>query len=141
MRRLFREYQASLGFDLCFQGFEHELETLPGHYAAPGGDLLLANDGDGLAGCVALRGLEPAVCEMKRLFVRPQRRGTGAGRMLVAAVVARARELGYERMRLDTVPGMDAAIAIYHAHGFRPIAAYTENPIEEAMCLELDLAG
>lgn len=140
VRALFLEYASSLGFSLCFQGFDQELAGLPGDYAPPRGRLLLARAGGEPAGCVALHGLEPEVCEMKRLFVRPQFRGRGLGRALLNAVLAEALALGYRRMRLDTVePVMGDAVRMYRAYGFREIAPYRENPIEGALYMELEL--
>jgi GNAT superfamily N-acetyltransferase len=138
VRALFQEYAASLEFDLGFQGFELELAGLPGAYAPPPGALLVARAGGVPVGCVALHAFEaPAICEMKRLYVRPGHRGSGAGRRLVEAIVSAARERGYERMRLDTVPGMESAIVLYRSLGFRPIAPYRVNPVEGALYLEL----
>lgn len=139
IRRLFEEYAAELGHDLCFQGFANELETLPGSYARPDGRLLLASAKDEAAGCVGLRRLEPEVCEMKRLYVRPAYRSLGAGRMLAEAIVAEGRAAGYRRMRLDTLSTMVGALALYRKLGFRDIAPYRDNPIPGVVYLELEL--
>ncbi len=140
IRELFLEYAQSLGFSLCFQGFDQELAGLPGDYAPPEGRLLLATYGGKIAGCVALHKLERDICEMKRLYVRPAFRGTGAGRALAERILAEARQIGYSRMRLDTVAGkMDAAIALYRRLGFREIQPYRENPIAGALYMELAL--
>lgn len=138
-RRLFEEYARGLGIDLRFQGFDEELATLPGGYARPDGRLLLAHVGDEVAGCVALRRLEPDVCEMKRLYVRPGFRGLGVGLMLAKTIIAEAAAAGYRRMRLDTLPSMSSAMALYHRFGFREIQPYRNNPVEGAVFLELQL--
>jgi ribosomal protein S18 acetylase RimI-like enzyme len=123
---LFRAYGAHIGVDLSYQGFADELATLPGKYAPPRGQLLIARDASGTAiGCVALRPLvTPDCCEMKRLFVSAQGRGRGLGRALTGAVVAEAAKLGYAELRLDTLPSMHEAIALYRKLGFAPIAPY-----------------
>lgn len=137
-RQLFLEYADSLGFSLCFQGFDDELKTLPGAYAPPSGCLLLARQSHQYAGCVALRQLDRQICEMKRLYVRPDYRGLGIGRVLVDGVIAEARRIGYERMRLDTIESsMKDAIELYRRRGFREIEPYCTNPIAGALYLEL----
>jgi GNAT superfamily N-acetyltransferase len=135
VRTLFREYAASLPFPLDFQDFDRELAELPGSYAPPRGVLLLARS----AGCVGLRPIDETTCELKRLYVRPAARGTGLGRRLTEAVVAEARGLGYAHMRLDTVPGMEAAQLLYEHLGFHEIPPYRANPIPGARFLELQL--
>lgn len=140
VRALFEEYAASLGFDLAFQGFDRELLDLPGDYAPPRGSLLLARLGFEPVGCVGVRPLEGDVCEMKRLYVRPAHRRSGAGRALARAAIAAARALGYARMRLDTVPAMASARALYRSLGFREIEPYRHNPIPGTAFMELVLA-
>ncbi len=140
IRELFTEYAESLGFSLCFQGFDCELAGLPGDYGPPDGRLLLAKCGSEAAGCIALHRLEAGVCEMKRLYVRPPFRGRSLGRLLAERVIAEAKGNGYTRMRLDTVePRMKSAVALYRRLGFREIGPYRANPIEGAMYMELEL--
>ena len=137
-RVLFVEYAESLGFSLCFQNFDKELAGLPGNYAPPEGRLLLAEYGGQLAGCVAMHKLEEGICEMKRLYLRAQFRGKGLGRALADRIFAEARQIGYQRMRLDTVePVMRDAVAMYRKLGFREIAPYCKNPIAGALYMEL----
>ena len=139
-RELFREYQEWLGISLCFQNFDDEVANLPGDYRMPNGRLLIAiKDGD-VVGCIALRKLTDDACEMKRLFLRPQFRGQGLGREMVQRIIDEAREIGYERMRLDTLPRwMDKAIALYEQFGFRDIPPYYDNPVAGARFMELIL--
>jgi putative acetyltransferase len=137
-RELFLEYAQSLGFSLCFQNFDKELASLPGDYAPPEGRLLVAEFERKVAGCVALHKLEDSICEMKRLYLRPQFRGKGLGRALADRIIAEARQIGYQRMRLDTVePVMKDAVAMYRRIGFREIAPYRSNPIAGALYMEL----
>jgi putative acetyltransferase len=139
-RELFLEYAQSLGFSLCFQNFDQELAGLPGNYAPPEGRLLLAEFNGQLASCVALHQLEADICEMKRLYLRPQFRGKGLGRALAERIIAEARQIGYQRMRLDTVePIMKDAVTMYRKLGFKEIPPYRENPIAGAMYMELEL--
>lgn len=139
-RELFREYSNWLQVDLCFQNFEKELAALPGDYSPPSGRLWLTFEDEELAGCIAMRSLGDGICEMKRLYVRPQFRGRGFGRVLAERLIAEARTVGYAKMRLDTLPGrMDRAIGMYRSLGFREIDRYYNNPDETALFLELEL--
>jgi GNAT superfamily N-acetyltransferase len=135
--RLFRAYADSLPIDLGYQGFEGELAALPGKYAPPAGALLIARADDGRAvGCVALRPIEgDGVCEMKRLYVLPEARGSGLGGALIAAILSAARAAGYKEMRLDTLPTMHAALAMYARAGFEPMPAYYPTPVEGTIFL------
>jgi ribosomal protein S18 acetylase RimI-like enzyme len=144
-RRLFRSYAAeyaeSIAEALCFQGFEAEVVGLPGRYAPPSGRLLLAMEGDTAAGCVAMRDLGEGSCEMKRLYVAPESRGRGVGRLLVGEIIRRARQAGYRRMVLDTVPEMAEAIALYRSFGFVETSPYWDCPVERTIYMERFLAG
>ena len=139
VHELFIEYAKAIAVDLCFQDFDRELVELPGRYVPPAGSLLLALDGTNAAGCVALRKIGDGICEMKRLYVRPAFRGQGLGRALAGEIIAAAKQIGYERMRLDTLSSMKEAIALYQSLGFRRIAPYYDNPSRGAVFLELDL--
>jgi len=139
-RVLFEEYQRELGVDLCFQGFARELAMLPGDYAPPRGRLLIARDGGVPVGCVALRPLGESDCEMKRMYVRASHRGSGLGRALAERIVAEARAVGYRQMKLDTLPRLGAAIALYRSMGFAPTPRYNDNPVDGVRFFALDLA-
>lgn len=139
-RRLFREYESWLDVDLCFQNFEMELANLPGKYAPPTGRLFLATAGGKTAGCIALRKIDDETGEMKRLFVREAFRGSSTGVKLIEKLIAEAREIGYRKIRLDTLPSkMPKAVALYRRHGFREIAPYYDSPHKETLFMELFL--
>lgn len=137
---LFREYQQFLDVDLCFQGFERELVTLPGKYAPPSGAILLAEHEGEIAGCVAVRLLKGNICEMKRLYVKDEFRGLSAGRKLAEAIITKAKQLGYKKMQLDTLQRLDRAIGLYTKLGFKEITPYYVNPLDEVVYWELDLS-
>jgi ribosomal protein S18 acetylase RimI-like enzyme len=139
---LFRAYAASLDIDLSYQDFAAEMQAMPGKYAPPAGELLLARRSDGRpVGCVGLRPLEPrGCCEMKRLYVAPEGRGAGLGARLVAAVVREAERIGYREMRLDTLPSMTGAIALYRKFGFEPMEPYYATPVIGTIFMRRPLA-
>jgi len=139
IKKLFAEYADSLSLDLDFQNIDEELANLTGHYIPPTSCLLLAKYKDQLAGCVALRQLSDSICEMKRLYIRPQFRGLGIGRALAEAIIEQARRIGYTHMRLDTIPSMKVSRALYASLGFKEIEPYCYNPIEGAVFMELEL--
>ncbi len=136
---LFQEYAESLGFDLCFQNFNQEMNNFPGQYSPPKGRLYLAYSEKQPIGCVGLREFGKGICEMKRLYVRPDFRGKKVGKLLAEAVINAAKHIGYEYMRLDTLPSMRSANILYKSLGFRQIEPYRLNPIEGAIYLELNL--
>ena len=137
VRILFGEYSGLVAEALCFQNFDQEREALPGEYAPPGGVLLIARDGEAPAGCVALRRLDAATGEMKRMYVREAYRGSGLGRRLAAEVIAEARKRKYARVVLDTLPKLAPAIALYRDLGFRETGPYLDAPTPGALCFEL----
>jgi ribosomal protein S18 acetylase RimI-like enzyme len=139
VRQLLEEYARWIGIDLSFQEFDDELANLPGKYAPPQGRLMIALHDGHLAGCAAIRPLENGICEMKRLYIRPSHRGFGIGKRLANCVVQEATGLGYRAMRLDTLPSMTEAQALYRGLGFIPIDAYYENPVSGAVYMELRL--
>lgn len=138
-KELFLEYAASLGFDLCFQGFDKELETLTQQYGKPAGGILLLEAGEKAVGCAAVRKFDNETGELKRMYIRPAYRGKGQGRPLLHKAIALAKELGYKKLRLDTLPTMEAAGKLYRETGFQPIAPYNYNPHEGVRYFELDL--
>lgn len=139
IRILFSEYQQSLSVNLCFQNFEQELESLPGKYSFPMGRLYLVSSNGALLGCVALRALDEQNCEMKRLYIRPEFRGQGSGRLLVEKIISEAQAIGYKKMYLDTLPEMQSAIALYKAVGFVESEPYCFNPVCGAIYMVLNL--
>jgi len=139
-KAIFREYEVWLGLSLCFQGFEEELAGLPGKYAPPNGRLYLAYSGDEVIGCIAMREVEPGICEMKRLYLREAARGKGIGNQLIELVIGDAKSMGYEKMRLDTYPPkMGKAVDLYRSHGFYEIPRYYDNPGKDVLFMEKTL--
>jgi len=139
VRKLFLEYEASLGISLCFQNFQTELATLPGEYAPPEGCLLIARYQEQVAGCVAMRKFADGICEMKRLYVRPQYQGLKIGKALAGTVIDHARPVGYRCMRLDTLPQLEKALSLYRSLGFKEIAPYRDYQTIKAVFMELML--
>lgn len=139
VRQFFRNYAAWLGVDLCFQNFDREMSNLPGKYAAPDGRLFFAEVDGKPAGCAGVRPFSEGVCEMKRLYVDPSMRGRGVGRALALAAISSAKEIGYRRILLDTLPAMRIAVKLYRELGFKEVPAYYPTPLEETMFLSLDL--
>jgi putative acetyltransferase len=136
---LFKEYEKQLNVDLCFQDFETELANLPGVYAPPEGCMLLAEYDNKIAGCVTLKKIDEGICEMKRLYVRPDFRGKSIGRELSEAIVEEARKMGYAKMRLDTLTRLTEAITLYRSMGFKEIKPYVFNPLDDVVYMELEL--
>jgi ribosomal protein S18 acetylase RimI-like enzyme len=136
---LFVEYAESLGFDLCFQNFHREIRDLKEEYTNNGGGILLCYEDGVPVGCVGLRRFKDDICEMKRLYLRNEFRGSGTGKMLATKIIEKAKELGYEKMRLDTIETMKEAISIYKKIGFKEIDAYRENPVPGVIYMEIDL--
>ena len=138
-KELFLEYAGTLCFELCFQGFEQELADIRIQYAAPEGCLLLAYAGDRPVGCVGIRRWRGDIAELKRMYLKPELRGLGAGRILLESALQHARQLGYRSIRLDTLPTMETAIALYRAYDFHEIDPYRPSPIEGTLYLEKEL--
>jgi carbonic anhydrase len=141
VRELFQEYADWLKVDLCFQGFTEELENLPGRYSRPSGLIIIARSAGKAAGCIALKPLAEGICEMKRLYVRPEFRDHGIGTALVRTALDEAKRMGYRCMRLDTMAQMEAAIRMYQAHGFEEIPSYYDNPHEGVVYMERCFGG
>lgn len=139
-KELFLEYQKWLNVSLCFQDFETELATLPGKYARPDGRLYLVKEGNKYMGCIGLRKIADGICEMKRLYIKPEMRGFGIGKDLVDMIISEAKEIGYTSMRLDTIKEkMPNAVEIYEKFGFKKIEAYYDNPNPHTLFMELKL--
>ena len=139
VRQFFRNYAGWLGVDLSFQKFDEEMASLPGAYAPPEGRLFYAENNGRPAGCVGVRPFSEGVCEMKRLYVEPEQRGFGIGRDLALAAIESAKQLGYRKILLDTLPAMRIAVKLYRELGFHDAPAYCPTPVEGTMFLALDL--
>jgi putative acetyltransferase len=138
-RKLIREYSVSLGIDLSFQNFEEEMAEFPSHYARPRGRVLVAVEGGEAVGVVGLRRFSARICELKRMYVRPEFRGRGIGRMLAKRAIEEARGIGYAKMRLDTLSRLQEAVSLYGSMGFKQIGPYRANPHKGVVYMELDL--
>src|SRR5512137_1181260 len=139
VRQFFRSYAGWLGVDLSFQKFDEEMASLPGAYAPPQGRLFYAENKGQPAGCVGVRPFSEGVCEMKRLYVEPQHRGSGIGRDLALAAIKSAKQLGYRKILVDTLPAMRIAVKLYRELGFHDAPAYYPTPLEGTIFLALDL--
>jgi len=139
IKDIFREYREDLGLDLDFQDFEKELDDIPGEYSPPEGAILLAEEESKTVGCVALRKIDDKTCEMKRMYVKPGYRGQGLGRKLASSIIDKAREKGYEKMKLDTLTTLKEANVLYRSLGFEECEPYRYNPLEDALYMELEL--
>jgi len=133
VRKLFIEYQKSLGIDLCFQNYDEELKSLPGKYAQPDGRLYLITIEEEIAGCIALRRFDETRCEMKRLYIRPKYRGHHCGQILVDKVIQEAKMIGYEEMVLDTLSSLTSAVSLYKRNGFIEVDSYYDNPLKDVL--------
>jgi GNAT superfamily N-acetyltransferase len=140
-KALFLEYAGTLEFDLCFQNFENEMENISVQYNYPSGGILLLKHDRDYAGCVGIRKFEDTIAELKRMYIQPEYRGNGYGKILLNEAIKLSAKLGYTLLRLDTIKTMKAAIMIYEEAGFREIQAYRHNPIKDVKYYELNLAG
>jgi ribosomal protein S18 acetylase RimI-like enzyme len=139
VRKLFIEYQTSLGIDLCFQNYDEELKSLPGKYALPDGRLYMITIDEEIAGCIALRRFDKTRCEMKRLYIRPQYRGHHCGQLLVEKIIQEAKIIGYEEMVLDTLSSLKSAVSLYQRNGFIEVNPYYDNPLQDVLYFKLKL--
>jgi len=142
VQRLFLEYEKWLNVDLCFQGFEEEVNSLPGKYSPPDGRLYIAKDNSSYIGCIALRKIEDGICEMKRLYLTEAARGKGIGYKMIELIIQDAKDIGYKVMRLDTIKEkMPKAVSLYELYGFKETKPYYHNPNPHTLFMELDLKG